>query len=251
MKESFTEYYKRRKKQRHKKTLFLSVALLAIVLLGIGIMLSLKPLAKHEAVTSSVKKVVAAQEKNNSPQEKNFLTFPNREDAADNNQKIEEYNSESIKQHVKFAPNGVVLPDEIYILIDKSDFSLYVNQGEKNLATYGCAIGKGIGQKKKSGDNCTPTGMFKLAEIDDASYWEHDFGDGKGSIKGAYGPWFLYLDTNDLSKGEWDGIGIHGTHDPQSIGTRASEGCIRLDNENIAALKEKYAKVGMKVFIQE
>ena len=151
----------------------------------------------------------------------------------------------------KFIGGGMVAPDEVYIVVDKSDFKLYVNRGMTNLATYGCATGQGVGQKQKTGDMRTPTGMFPLAEIDDASYWEHDFGDGKGSIKGAYGPWFLYLDTSQLSKGQWDGIGIHGTHDPASIGTRASEGCIRLRNEHIAELKEKYAKVGMKVFIQE
>ena len=46
------------------------------------------------------------------------------------------------------------------------------------------------------------------------------------------------------------GIGIHGTHDPASIGTCASEGCIRLQNENLKKLKD-YAKVGMQVKIEE
>ena len=61
-------------------------------------------------------------------------------------------------------------------------------------------------------------------EVIDASYWTHDFGDGKGEIEGAYGPYFISLDTSNLSGGAWDGIGIHGTHNPASIGTCASEG---------------------------
>ncbi len=96
----------------------------------------------------------------------------------------------------------------------------------------------------------TPDGTFVVDEILDASYWTHDFKDGKGEIKGAYGPWFISLDTTNLSKGAWGGIGIHGTHDPAFIGTRASEGCIRLNNADIEQLK-KFAKVGMKVVIEE
>ena len=32
------------------------------------------------------------------------------------------------------------------------------------------------------------------------------------------------------------GIGIHGTHDPLSIGTRATEGCIRIKNSELEQL---------------
>lgn len=96
----------------------------------------------------------------------------------------------------------------------------------------------------------TPVGVFYIDEIIDASSWTHDFGDGKGEIPGAYGPWFISLDTNNLSKGQWGGIGIHGTHDPDSIGKRVSEGCIRLKNDDVTTLK-KLAYVGMKVVIEE
>lgn len=96
----------------------------------------------------------------------------------------------------------------------------------------------------------TPSGTFPIDEIIDASSWTHDFKDGKGEIAGAYGPWFISLDTTGLSKGQWGGIGIHGTHDPNSIGKRVSEGCIRLTNEDIQKLKD-FAKVGMKVVIIE
>ena len=88
-----------------------------------------------------------------------------------------------------------------------------------------------------------------VEEICDASYWTHDFGDGKGQIAGAYGPWFISLDTG------WIGIGIHGTHDPASIGTMASEGCIRLRDQDVAELKQliygKNKGVGTRVIITE
>ncbi len=136
------------------------------------------------------------------------------------------------------------------VLIKKSAFTLYLMDNGKLVKSYGVAIAKNPGQKEKRGDMKTPTGTFRVDEILDASAWTHDFGDGKGEIKGAYGPWFISLDTMDLSKGQWDGIGIHGTHDPASIGTRASEGCIRLRNEDVDELKQ-FVQVGTMVTIEE
>ncbi|MDD6850571.1 MAG: L,D-transpeptidase [Veillonellaceae bacterium] len=53
----------------------------------------------------------------------------------------------------------------------------------------------------------------------------------------------------------WDGIGIHGTHDPNSIGTNASEGCIRMYNQDVAELKEIICQynggIGVNVVITE
>lgn len=137
------------------------------------------------------------------------------------------------------------------ILIKKSTFDLSVLDNGKVIETYKCALGKNTGDKERSGDMKTPVGTFKVIEVCDASYWTHDFHDGKGEIAGAYGPWFFYLDTSEKSKGQWDGIGIHGTHDPSSIGQLISEGCIRILNENVLKLKEKYVKVGTLVTIEE
>ena len=141
--------------------------------------------------------------------------------------------------------------DADFILIKKSEFKLYAVDAKGNIVSeYGCALGLNPGQKEKSGDMKTPDGVFPIDEILDASYWTHDFNDGKGEIPGAYGPWFISLDTTELSGGRWSGIGIHGTHAPESIGTRASEGCVRLNNDDIVKLKQ-FARVGMKVVIEE
>lgn len=150
------------------------------------------------------------------------------------------------------AKSSIAVEQRYSILIKKSDFKLNVlDNNKQTVASFDCALGKNPGDKEKSGDMKTPNGTFKVIEVCDASYWTHDFKDGKGEIKGAYGPWFFYLDTTAKSKGQWDGIGIHGTHDPSSIRTLASEGCIRLLNENVLLLKEKYIKVGTMVTIEE
>ena len=136
--------------------------------------------------------------------------------------------------------------DKYRILINKSSHTLSLLKGDKLIKNYPVATGRNTGDKQRVGDNRTPTGKFKIVSIENASSWSHDFRDGKGKIAGAYGPWFLRLDA----KG-WRGIGIHGTHDPNSRGTNATEGCIRLSNEDIAELKENYAYRNMPVEIRE
>lgn len=131
------------------------------------------------------------------------------------NNKIEEYNTAA------------------FIIIDKQNLNLKVIglDGETK-ASFGIACGKGVGNKREKGDNRTPEGIFRIQDIQDSSNWKHDFGDGNGEIAGAYGPWFIRLQTDPHK-----GIGIHGTHDPASIGTRATEGCIRLKNSDVEILK--------------
>ena len=135
--------------------------------------------------------------------------------------------------------------------VKKSAFTLYLLDDKNTvIKSYDCTLGKNPGQKQKRGDMKTPTGTFYVDEIDDASAWTHDFGDGKGEIKGAYGPWFISINTDEMSKGAWGGIGIHGTHKPHVMRARDSEGCIRLQNQNVNELKQ-YVRVGTKVVIEE
>jgi len=128
--------------------------------------------------------------------------------------------------------------DEYSIVIDKSRFNMKLYQGSQVIKEYQIALGKNPGDKQKVGDMRTPEGDFVIENIEVSSYWEYDFGDGKGPIK-AYGPWFIRLETNatqTLSGNTWTGIGIHGTNDEDSIGTLASRGCIRMHNEKLVEL---------------
>lgn len=130
------------------------------------------------------------------------------------------------------------------IVVDKKAMTLTMYDYEGNVKHhYPMACGKALGNKSKQGDMKTPEGVFRISEVQDAKAWTHDFGDGKGEIDGAYGSHFIRLYVPGHK-----GIGIHGTHAPNSIGTRATEGCIRLNNEN---LKELVADVqpGMMVVI--
>lgn len=131
-----------------------------------------------------------------------------------------------------------------FILIDKENLFLILYDKDKNIEKiYGIACAVNYGNKEFRGDNKTPEGRFTINEVLYAKDIPHDFNDGKGPVAGAYGPWFLRLDVPGFRD-----IGIHGTHLPNSIGTRCTEGCIRMKNDDITDLKEKVF-VGMPVII--
>ncbi|MDY6290945.1 MAG: L,D-transpeptidase family protein [Succiniclasticum sp.] len=168
-------------------------------------------------------------------------------DEAEKAKKAEQLRAEQEQARIK--QNADQKKYSVYI--KKSAFTLYLMDDKNNVVKqYDCTIGKNPGQKQKRGDMKTPTGTFYVDEICDASFWTHDFGDGKGEIKGAYGPWFISINTDEMSKGAWGGIGIHGTHKPHVMRAMDSEGCIRLQNRNVEELK-KYVRVGTKVVIEE
>jgi len=133
-----------------------------------------------------------------------------------------------------------------FIIINKADYTLshYNFKGEL-LQKSDIALGKNPGNKVKIGDLKTPEGIFRIAGFEDASTWSHDFkGDSLGEIEGAYGPYFIRLDVPRQK-----GIGIHGTHNNNSIGTRASEGCIRMHNEDVSALVKNLKTASIVVIV--
>jgi len=119
-----------------------------------------------------------------------------------------------------------------FVLISKQEMTLQVFDYKGNEKyKFPIACGKNLGDKGEIGDLKTPEGVFRVSEIQNSSDWTHDFRDGNGKIEGAYGPFFIRLYVPGHK-----GIGIHGTHDNESLGSRATEGCIRLQNENVLKL---------------
>ena len=146
-------------------------------------------------------------------------------------------------------------PNKLYINISKQKRTLYVYEqrctGTALVAAYPCCLAVNKGNKERIGDHRTPESIdgnpFFISEISNSSSWKHDFGDGRGNIP-AYGRWVMRL------KGDYPGtsIGIHGsTGNHFSVPGRDSEGCIRLRDEDIIHLRENYAFVGMKVYIEK
>lgn len=144
-----------------------------------------------------------------------LFTISSNRISAENSHKSE---SEKIKLKV------------LIISKEQMDITAYDDKGHI-AAQFPIACGLNYGNKTKKGDKKTPEGTFKIVEINNASTWSHDFKDGQGVIPHAYGDHFVRLAVPGYRS-----IGIHGTHAPESIGTRASEGCIRLHNAHLDSL---------------
>jgi len=162
---------------------------------------------------------------------------------------VEQYYSNIKNRHIY---NDINNKYNCFIVISKKDLSLNVFEALNNdtvlVATFPACLSKNYGPKQGEGDMKTPESSmnnpFTICQIQDASNWKYDFGDGRGKVR-AYGHWFLRLDTG------FDGIGIQGsTNNEGSVPGRDSSGSIRLRDEDIIFLKENYAFLGMKVIIK-
>lgn len=257
--------YRRRRQQRKKKShgclIFMVIAILLTALAGYGVYLYFfggDEAAKQKPASQQTTEQQGKDNNKNGVQQANHVTD------------IEKHGGQTAnKKYGDLFGNAKYL---IHIHKQAYRLELYEKNQDEPVRTYGIAVAKNSGDKQRTGDNRTPTSWgkavdipksykgakvgvaskevpFRVEEVCDASDWTHDFRDGKGVIQGAYGPWFISLDTG------WDGIGIHGTHDPASIGTMASEGCIRLKNSDVAELKKIIYKdnkgVGTRVIITE
>jgi lipoprotein-anchoring transpeptidase ErfK/SrfK len=130
---------------------------------------------------------------------------------------------------------------EVAIVVRKSEFKLFIFYQGAAFASYPVAIGADA--------SSTPLGLFKIADKTGKPAWWPPESTG---IKGPIGPddprnplgthWIAL--SHDLHSG----LGIHGTNDPGSVGTRASLGCIRMKNEDVKAIFE-VAHPGMAVHV--
>ncbi len=113
------------------------------------------------------------------------------------------------------------------IAVRKSEYALeLITDRGKTRFTVGIGSNPDGRDKQAEGDCRTPEGTFSIVSIEDSTEWEHE---GRRS----YGPLFLRLDCPP-----WEGIGIHGTDEPDSVGRKSSRGCIRMRNEDLLRLAE-------------
>ncbi|MDR9852417.1 MULTISPECIES: L,D-transpeptidase [unclassified Paenibacillus] len=106
------------------------------------------------------------------------------------------------------------------IIVDLSDRTLYLLDGDQVVKSYPVGIGKMV--------TSTPTGEFTIINK-------------QLHPGGPFGALWM-----GLSKPHY---GIHGTNNPSSIGHEVSHGCIRMYNEDVLDLSS-YVPVGTRVTIR-
>lgn len=144
--------------------------------------------------------------------------------------KLNELKSDDIYPHMQLK----IYTAPFLIVIDKSENTLTLFSQGESLKKYSVATGK---------KNSTPTGEFKIINKLVHPTW---FKTGAilppGSPKNALGTRWMGFDK--------PAYGIHGTIDSQSIGTQASEGCIRMLNEDVEELYS-IVPMGTQVTVQD
>lgn len=144
-----------------------------------------------------------------------------------------------LKPEVQEASGDAAMANHIVVTKESMRLRLY-DSDNRLICSFGVALGRGEGDKQEVGDMSTPEGEFVITDIQDASEWLYDSGD--GAVKGYYGNWFVRLSS------PFKGIGIHGTSDLSSIGQRSTEGSIRLASSDLDSLRPMLRE-GMKVSI--
>ena len=120
------------------------------------------------------------------------------------------------------------------IVVDKSKNTLTLYSEDVPVKKYSVATGK---------KNCTPVGDFKITDkLVNPTWFKTGAILPPGSPANALGTRWLGLDKPSY--------GIHGTIEPKSIGTQASEGCIRMLNEDVEELYS-VVPVGTKITIKD
>ncbi|MDZ4181267.1 MAG: L,D-transpeptidase, partial [Candidatus Cloacimonadaceae bacterium] len=132
---------------------------------------------------------------------------------------------------------AIVPAEGLFIVVIKHRHEMLLFKDLIPQKRYKVAVGINSGDKLEKDYKATPEGNFRIEEIEDSSWW---LVKKRSKVPSIYGPWFLRLETgkeNTFSGNAWLGFGIHGTNEPESIGTYASNGCIRLKNEDLVELK--------------
>lgn len=148
------------------------------------------------------------------------------------------YTADTLKPYVQIRiPNG-----DFSILVLRDAFRLFILYNDIPVKGYRIGIGK---------DDATPAGEFQIeAKAAKPIWYSPKESEYKGEVI-PYGDPRNILGTHWLSlkHPRYKSLGIHGTNDPASIGTKSSRGCIRLVNEEVRELYEILPS-GTKVIIQ-
>ncbi|MGF1457499.1 MAG: L,D-transpeptidase [Leptolyngbyaceae cyanobacterium] len=155
--------------------------------------------------------------------------LPNRTPAAD-------ANIYAIGRREEHLPQ--VTPRADRIVLRLGERRVYVYDGDQILESFPVAIG--------APDTPTPTGQFEVFQLIEDPVWQSPwtgevFAPGANSALGL-----RWIGFAELSNGI---IGFHGTPTVSSIGYAASNGCVRLRNEDVLALYS-HVRMGMTVSVE-
>ena len=127
-----------------------------------------------------------------------------------------------------------------YLTLDRSTFTLRLWEHLKLAKTYTVAVGQeGLE---------TPEGLYAIEEKEENPTWHVPDSDWAGSLAGTTVP----PGPSNPIKARWmaiyEGAGIHGTEETESLGSAASHGCIRMAIPDVEELYDR-VEVGTPIYI--
>lgn len=141
----------------------------------------------------------------------------------------------------RVSPSGLPGTYPTIITVDRAHYKLRVFRRLRLLHTYGIAVGRAGLQ--------TPTGLYHIHEREVNPSWHVPNSSWAGALAGKTIP----PGPNDPIVARWlglaDGVGIHGTNEPFSIGSAVSHGCIRMLVPDVVALY-RLTSIGTPVLIK-
>jgi lipoprotein-anchoring transpeptidase ErfK/SrfK len=127
------------------------------------------------------------------------------------------------------------------LIVDRDSFRLTLYKNLKKAKTYGIAVGQ-VGLD-------TPAGLYTIQNKAVNPAWHVPNSAWAGDLAGKVIPGD---DPTNPIKARWmgiyDGVGVHGTSDDASIGSRASHGCIRMHVPDVEELYDQ-VPVGAPIYI--
>lgn len=127
-----------------------------------------------------------------------------------------------------------------YLTLDRSTFTLRLWKDLKLAKTYTVAVGmEGLE---------TPEGTYEIQEKEENPVWHVPESDWAGDLAGQTIP----PGPSNPIKARWmaiyEGAGIHGTEETESLGSAASHGCVRMAISDVEELYDQ-VEVGTPIFI--
>jgi lipoprotein-anchoring transpeptidase ErfK/SrfK len=127
------------------------------------------------------------------------------------------------------------------LIVDRDSFKLTLYKNLKKAKTYGIAVGQ-VGLD-------TPAGLYTIQNKAVNPAWHVPNSAWAGDLAGKV---ISGDDPSNPIKARWmgiyDGVGVHGTSDDASIGSRASHGCIRMHVPDVEELYDQ-VPVGAPIYI--
>ena len=127
-----------------------------------------------------------------------------------------------------------------YLTLDRGSFTLRLWKGLELAKTYTVAVGQeGLE---------TPEGLYAIQEKEENPTWHVPDSDWAGSLAGTTVP----PGPSNPIKARWmaiyEGAGIHGTEETESLGSAASHGCVRMSIPDVEELYDE-VEVGTPIYI--